>query len=373
MSQVQKSEISQGKDGFYNYELLFETVKFVTKSIDRVIDRTRYPLPECERSNKRHRPMAIGIQGLSDTFDLLRFPYESKEAAETNRNILETIYFAALTSSCELAQQLGPYPSFKGSPTSEGILQFDMWGVKPTMKWDWDGLKAKIKQHGLRNSLLVGLMPTASTSQILGNTESFELPQHNYLVRRTQAGDFIVLRKQLIRDLIKHGLWTEEFRNKFIQQKGSIQNMMQVPKELRDLYKTSEEVPLKAQLNMSLDRGPFVDQTQSLNITIPYNVNGGSLEGWKEAHRNLLFYLWKKGAKTGSYYTRMRPQNSAIQFTVDKKMAETFDLSSKEAAPVVSIKETEHKEVAKESKQINSLDSFLAEIVEQPACESCGS
>lgn len=348
----------------YNFQSLFETVKFVTKSVDRVIDRTRYPLKECRASNERHRPMAIGEQGLSDTFDEMRYPYESNEARQLNKDIAETIYFAALTASCELAKQLGKHASFDGSPASQGILQYDFWKVAPSSRWDWNTLKTNIAQHGLRNSLLVGLMPTASTSQILGNTESFELPQHNYMNRKTQAGDFIVIRKRMIRDLIALGLWTPHFRAKFVQEKGSLQNIPNVPEELRKLYKTNSEVSTRSQLDMQLDRGPFVDQTQSFNVSLY-----GSVSECKDKQRQMLFYLWSHGAKTGSYYTKRVPTNSAYQFTVDKTMVEQFDKENEQ-------KEKENKKVDMHDSKMDSkidskLDQLLSEL--QPTCDSCGS
>jgi len=392
------------KKPHFHFDALFETVKFVTKSIDRVINRTRYPLPQCRVSNERHRPMAIGIQGLSDAFDEMRFPYESLEAKTLNREILETMYFAALTSSTELARVYGQHASFLGSPASKGILQYDMWNVAPSSRWDWASLKATIAKQGLRNSLLIGLMPTASTSQILGNTESFEVPQHNYMVRKTQTGDFIVTRKRMIRDLIALGLWTPEFREKFVQQKGSIQNMLHIPEELRKLYKTSEEVSMKSQLDMSLDRAPFVDQTQSLNIRLSIK-EGSTLPDWQEKHRQVIFYLWKRGAKTGSYYTRLIPVNSAYQFTVDKKMVEAFDKKQQASSVVdktqansvvdktqansvvdkmqlvVSLIVNDNEEHKTKEREQESDDKLLTEMFakmnagtdDKPACDSCGS
>jgi len=365
----------------YDFQELFETTKFVTKAVDRVINHTRYPLPQCKLSNERHRPMAIGIQGLSDAFDEMRFPYESNDAKQLNKDISETIYYGAMTSSCELAKLYGKHASYDGSPVSKGMLQYDMWNVVPSNRWDWALLKSNIAKHGVRNSLVVGLMPTASTSQILGNTESFELPQHNYLNRKTQAGDFIVMRKRMMRDLIALGLWTAEFRNKFVQQKGSIQNMMNVPENIRKLYKTSEEVSMKAQLDMSLDRAPFVDQTQSLNIRLAIK-EGSPVSEWKEKHRHVIFYLWKRGAKTGSYYTRLIPMNSAYQFTVDKKMIESFDKKNDAEKHNSNGNKTEQKEQQQQQQQqrrqqheedaMNRL--FVAlNTHDKPACDSCGS
>ena len=297
----------------FDFDGLREVTRVVARSLDHVISRTEYPLEEARRSNLRHRPIGIGVQGLADVFAMLRLPFESEEARTLNRDIFETIYFGALEESCALAAQLGPHETFAGSPASRGELQFDMWGVSPSARWDWAGLRERIAAHGLRNSLLLAPMPTASTAQILGNNESFEPFTSNMFTRRVLAGEFAVVNKYLLNDLIARGLWTPEIRNQIIADKGSVQSVAGIPDDLKALYKTTWEIKQKCVLDMSADRGAFICQSQSLNLHIA-EPSPGKLT-------SMHFYAWKKGLKTGMYYLRTRPKADAIAFTVDQAMA----------------------------------------------------
>lgn len=293
----------------FDFAQLNHITQVITKNLNKVIDITYYPIPEARKSNLRHRPIGIGVQGLADTFSLLRMPFASPEARQLNRDIFETIYFASLTASMELAKKKGPYETFKGSPAAEGILQFDMWKITPSKRWDWAALKADIKQHGLRNSLLVAPMPTASTSQILGNNECFEPYTSNIYVRRVLAGEFIVINKHLMRDLIKLGLWNNDMKNQLIVANGSIQRIPNIPDHIKALYPTVWEIPQRAIIDMAADRGAFIDQSQSLNIHME-NASLGKLT-------SMHFYGWKKGLKTGMYYLRTKAAADPIKFTVE--------------------------------------------------------
>ena len=293
----------------FDFAQLNHITQVITKNLNKVIDITYYPIPEARKSNLRHRPIGIGVQGLADTFSLLRMPFASPEARQLNKDIFETIYFASLTASMELAKKKGPYATFEGSPAAEGILQFDMWKVTPSQRWDWAALKADIKQHGLHNSLLVAPMPTASTSQILGNNECFEPYTSNIYVRRVLAGEFIVINKHLMRDLIKLGLWNNEMKNQLIVANGSIQHIPNIPDHIKALYPTVWEIPQRAIIDMAADRGAFIDQSQSLNIHME-NASLGKLT-------SMHFYGWKKGLKTGMYYLRTKAAADPIKFTVE--------------------------------------------------------
>ena len=286
-----------GPDATFDFEELERISFLVTGNLDKVIDENFYPVKEAENSNMRHRPIGIGIQGLSDTFIKMRLPYESKEAAKLNRNIFETIYFGAVSASMELAKEKGAYPSFKGSPASKGILQFDMWDIDPTdERHDWTQLKAKISEHGMRNSLLTTVMPTASTSQILGNCESFEAFVSNVYTRRVLSGEFVVVNKHLLHDLTTRGLWTDSVKKKLMQEQGSVQNIKEIPEDLKALYKTVWEISQKVIIDQSAERGPYICQSQSLNIHMD-NPNRSKLT-------SMHFYGWKRGNKTGMYYLR---------------------------------------------------------------------
>ncbi|KAF7287902.1 hypothetical protein GWI33_000249 [Rhynchophorus ferrugineus] len=294
----------------FDFNKLKEITKIVTKNLDKIIDVNYYPVPEARNSNMRHRPIGIGIQGLADAFILLRIPFDSEEAALLNKQIFETLYYGALEASCELAEQLGKYSTYEGSPASQGILQYDMWGVTPSSLWDWDALKAKIAKHGLRNSQLIAPMPTASTAQILGNNESIEPYTTNIYTRRVLSGEFQVVNHHLLKDLTERGLWDDTMKNQILANHGSIQNIPGIPDDLKSIYKTVWEISQKVIINMAADRGAFVDQSQSLNI----HIEKPSYAVLTSMH----FYGWKKGLKTGMYYLRTKPAANPIQFTVDK-------------------------------------------------------
>ncbi|GBP22778.1 Ribonucleoside-diphosphate reductase large subunit [Eumeta japonica] len=297
-------------DRTYNFEKLKEVTKIVTQNLNKIIDVNYYPVQEAQRSNMRHRPIGIGVQGLADAFVLMRLPYESETARKLNQQVFETIYYGALEASCELAEKYGVYDTYNGSPASEGILQYDMWNVTPSDLWDWKLLKEKIAKHGLRNSLLLAPMPTASTAQILGNNESFEPFTSNIYTRRVLSGEFPVVNHHLLRDLTEAELWDDDMKNLILHNNGSIQNIEAIPKELRELYKTVWEISVKTTIQMAADRGAFIDQSQSFNVHVA-DPNYGKLT-------SIHFYAWKIGLKTGMYYLRTKPAANAIQFTVDK-------------------------------------------------------
>ncbi|CCE65218.1 hypothetical protein TPHA_0K00840 [Tetrapisispora phaffii CBS 4417] len=303
-----------GKTQIYNFEKLHEIAKVMTRNLNRVIDRNYYPVEEARNSNFRHRPIALGVQGLADTFQLLRIPFESQKAKELNIHIFETLYHGSLEASCELAQKEGPYQTYEGSPVSQGILQYDMWGVNPTDLWDWTSLKAQIKEHGVRNSLLLAPMPTASTSQILGYNECFEPFTSNMYQRRTLSGEFQIVNPYLLRDLVDLGLWNDSMKQHLITANGSIADLPNVPQELKDIYKTVWEISQKTIIEFAADRSAFIDQSHSLNIHIRAPTFGKLT--------SMHFYGWKKGLKTGMYYLRTQAASAAIQFTIDAKVAE---------------------------------------------------
>ena len=297
--------------GAFDFDGLRRVARHVIRALDRVIDRNQYPLEEAEASNVRHRPVGLGVQGLADVFALLRLPFDSEGARELNREIFETLYYGALEESVALAEELGAHPSHPGSPASRGVLQYDMWGVTPTGRWDWAALKAKIAEHGLRNSLLLAPMPTASTAQILGNNECFEPYTSNIYSRRVLAGEFAVVNQHLLRDLMSRGLWTAEIRNQIIAHNGSVQHIPEIPDDLKGLYRTSWEIKQRALIDMAADRGAFIDQSQSFNVFVQ-DPNYGKLS-------SMHFYGWKKGLKTGMYYLRTKAASDAIKFTVDQE------------------------------------------------------
>ena len=300
--------------GLFDHQKLYEVTYTVTKNLNKVIDINYYPVPEARNSNLRHRPIGIGVQGLADTFLQLRMPFDSFEARGLNKDIFETIYFAAMTASKDLAKQDGPYATFEGSPLSQGTFQFDMWEVEPNSgRWDWEHLRKEVQTHGVRNSLLVAPMPTASTSQILGNNECFEPYTSNIYTRRVLSGEFIVVNKHLLKDLIDLGLWNDQMKNELIAANGSIQHIEGIPKHIKVLYRTVWETPQKAILDMAADRGAYICQSQSLNIHIQ-DPNFGKLT-------SMHFYAWKKGLKTGMYYLRTKAAADAIKFTVQKQQA----------------------------------------------------
>jgi len=300
------------KDGKFDHEKLFEVTKVVTRNLNRIIDINYYPVPAAERSNVRHRPIGIGVQGLADAFVMMKVPFDSLKARILNKQIFETIYYGALTASMELAKKEGTYETFAGSPASKGILQFDMWGVHPTDRWDWNTLKQEVQKHGLRNSLLIAPMPTASTSQILGNNECFEPFTSNIYLRRTLSGEFVVVNKYLLKDLIGLGLWNDRMKDRLIAANGSIQHFPEVPQSLKDLYKTSWEISQKVIIDLAADRGAFICQSQSMNVFLE-NPTYGKLS-------SMHFYAWNRGLKTGTYYLRTKPATDAIKFTIDKSI-----------------------------------------------------
>merc|ERR1712056_112387 len=295
----------------YDFQRLYEVTKVATKNLNKVIDRNYYPVPEARNSNMKHRPIGLGVQGLADAFLLLRLAFESEAAQNLNEDIFETIYFAACEASCELAARDGPYQTFEGSPASKGQLQFDLWGRAPKSgRWDWAGLKEKIARHGLRNSLLVAPMPTASTAQILGNNESLEPYTQNLYVRRVLSGEFVQVNRHLLRDLIHRGLWTEDMRMQLVAHNGSVQHL-NLSSELKELYKTVWEIKQKIVLDMAADRGAYIDQSQSLNI----HMTDATTAKLSSMH----FHGWQLGLKTGMYYLRTKAAVDAIKFTVDVK------------------------------------------------------
>jgi len=283
--------------------------------LNKVIDRNYYPIPEAKNSNMKHRPIGIGCQGLADAFMKLRLPFESEEARELNKMIFETIYYGACEASIELAAKDGPYETYQGSPASQGKLQYDLWGITPTSLWDWGALKEKLAQHGMRNSLLLAPMPTASTAQILGNNEAFEPITQNIYVRRVLSGEFVSVNRHLLQDLISRKLWNDELKTMLIAHNGSVQNIDVVPQDLKEIYKTVWEIKQKRVLELAADRGAFIDQSQSLNIHMT-NITPQKLS-------SMHFYGWKLGLKTGQYYLRTKAAVEAIKFTVDQtKMQE---------------------------------------------------
>ncbi|MEI7583921.1 ribonucleoside-diphosphate reductase subunit alpha [Runella sp.] len=342
--------VEQGSDGFlhFNHQKLFEITKVVTKNLNKIIDLNYYPVPEAELSNKRHRPIGIGIQGLADAFLMMRMPFESDEARRLNEDIHETIYHGAMIASMELAKKEGPYETWKGSPISQGIFQFDMWNVTPKSgRWNWEQLRKEVVRYGVRNSLLLAPMPTASTSQILGNNECFEPFTSNLYVRRVLSGEFVVVNKYLLKDLVKEGLWNDTMKNELMKHNGSVQKISEVPSHLKELYKTAWEIKQKTIVDMAAERGAYICQSQSLNIFME-NANYGKLT-------SMHFYAWKKGLKTGMYYLRTQAAVDAVKFTVEKNaeavlepvtssVAEkdlNYEKYAKDHAPQVTAKEAQ--------------------------------
>lgn len=303
--------------GEYDFGRLHEVVQVVTRNLNKVIDVNYYPVEEARKGNMRHRPIGLGVQGLADAFLALRLPFDSPEARQLNIQIFETIYHGALTASCQLAQEEGAYSTYEGSPVSQGILQYDMWKVTPTDLWDWDSLKADIAKHGVRNSLLVAPMPTASTSQILGNNECFEPYTSNIYSRRVLAGEFQVVNPWLLKDLVDLGLWSDNMKNRIIADGGSVQNIPNIPADLKALYKTVWEISQRTILQMAADRGAFIDQSQSLNIHLKEPTMGKIT--------SMHFAGWKMGLKTGMYYLRTMAATAPIQFTVDQEQLKVED------------------------------------------------
>ena len=344
-------------DGKFDHQKLFDVTYQVTKNLNKVIDNNYYPVEEARNSNTKHRPIGIGVQGLADAFILLRLPFESDLAKMLNKNIFETIYFAAMTASKDLAKADGAYQTFAGSPVSKGIFQFDMWGVTPSDRWDWVSLKNEVKEFGVRNSLLLAPMPTASTSQILGNNECFEPYTSNIYSRRVLSGEFIIVNKHLLKDLIQLGLWNNSMKNQIIAANGSIQHIKEIPADIRELYKTVWEIKQRNLIDMSADRGAYICQSQSLNLFVD-NPTASKLT-------SMHFHAWRKGLKTGMYYLRSQAATQAVQFTVEKQ-------GSKEMEPVIptadSIKQTKESVSDVEPTQTDGPTCTM-----QDGCISCGS
>jgi len=310
LASIALSAFASCKEGVeFDFQRLHEVTKVATRNLNKVIDRNFYPIEETRRSNFRHRPIGLGVQGLADAFMMMRLPFESESAKRLNEDVFETIYFAACEASCELAARDGPYETYAGSPASKGLLQFDLWSRKPKSgRWDWSALKAKIAKHGLRNSLMVAPMPTASTAQILGNNESFEPYTQNLYVRRTLSGEFVQVNRHLLRDLIQRDLWTDEMRMQVIAHNGSVQQLA-LPADLKELYKTVWEIKQRTILDMAADRGAYIDQSQSLNIHM--------VDATQAKLSSMHFHGWQLGLKTGMYYLRTKAATDAIKFTVE--------------------------------------------------------
>jgi len=347
------------KDGAFDHDKLFEVTYQLTVNLNKIIDGNYYPVPETRNSNMRHRPIGIGVQGLADAFILLRFPFDSEEAKKLNREVFETIYYASCTASKDLARRDGAYETFQGSPASKGILQFDMWNVTPTDRWEWSVLKEEITKYGMRNSLLLAPMPTASTAQILGNNECFEPYTTNIYSRRTLAGEFIVVNKHLLKDLVNLGLWNDNLKNKLMSTSGSVQNIDEIPDNLKALYKTAWEISQRVVIDMAADRGAYICQSQSLNIFME-NANFGKLT-------SMHFYAWEKGLKTGMYYLRTKAATDAIKFTVDKsQLSQPKAAVVAESAPVsVSMN------ITPDTLSQKNVDAIACSIDNPDSCESC--
>ena len=347
------------KTGTFDHNRLFEITYVATKNLNKIIDRNYYPIPEARNSNMRHRPIGLGVQGLADAFILMRYPFESQEAKRLNSEIFETIYFAALTASKDLAKIEGAYETYPGSPISKGIFQQDMWNVTPSNRWEWDILKEEVMKYGVRNSLLLAPMPTASTSQILGNNECFEPYTSNIYTRRVLSGEFVVVNKHLLRDLVKLGIWNDGLKNKIIAANGSVQGIAEIPANIKELYKTVWEIKQRTIIDMAADRGAFIDQSQSLNLFI----QDANFAKMSSAH----FYSWKKGLKTGMYYLRTKAAADAIKFTVDQDALAQPAILGNEDALLVERGQAHILTFEEQQAQLScSLDN-------QEDCEACGS
>jgi len=334
----------------YDFNKLYEVAYQVTINLDKVVDVNYYPIPEARNSNMRHRPVGLGVQGLADTFIMMRQPFESDEAKQLNKDIFETIYFAAVTASKDIAKREGAYETFKGSPMSKGQFQFDMWNVTPSTRWNWEALRGEVVEHGVRNSLLTALMPTASTSQILGNNECIEPYTSNMYTRRVLSGEFVLVNKHLVKDLIRRDLWNDDMRNKIIASNGSVAHIPEVPADIKELYKTVWEIKQKRILELAADRGSYVDQTQSMNVFME-DANFAKLT-------SMHFYAWKSGLKTGIYYLRTKAAADPIKFTVDQQ----YINMSKESTAAVN-----------EKPKVNAEGDDLFCDLDDEDCVACGS
>lgn len=354
-------------NGKFDHDKLYEVTYEVTKNLNKIIDGNYYPVDEARNSNIRHRPIGLGVQGLADVFILMRLPFESDEAKQLNKEIFETIYFAAMTASKDLAKVDGPYETFAGSPVSKGIFQFDMWDVEPTLRWDWYTLKAEVLKHGVRNSLLVAPMPTASTSQILGNNECFEPYTSNIYVRRVLSGEFVVVNKHLLKDLVDLNLWTDEMKNAIISNNGSIQKISAIPDHIKEIYKTVWEIKQRAIIDMAADRGAYICQSQSLNLFVDAPTAGKLT--------SMHFYGWKKGLKTGMYYLRTKAASQAVQFTVEKQGGKSVEplIDNKTNTSISSEGKAGDAAVAAAAANIEPTFTEGAVCTMQDGCISCGS
>ena len=346
------------EEGKFNHDYLYEVTKRVTRNLNKVIDRNYYPVPEAENSNMRHRPVGLGVQGLADAFILMRLPFTSDEAKKANQEIFETIYFAAVTASMEMAKEEGPYSTFEGSPISQGEFQYNLWGLTDndlSGRWDWASLRKEVMEHGVRNSLLMAPMPTASTSQILGNNEAFEPYTSNIYTRRVLSGEFIVVNKHLLEDLVKLGLWNEDLKQEIMRANGSIQHIDIIPQDIKDLYKTVWEMSMKDIIDMSRQRGYFIDQSQSLNLFME-NATFAKLT-------SMHFYAWQSGLKTGMYYLRTKSAVDAIKFTLNNE---------KKAQPVAAVANAAGES---EAMPVTEFQAMLerSRNAEPDDCEMCGS
>ena len=356
-------------NGAFDHQMLYDVVYKVTHNLNDVIDQNYYPVPEARNSNMRHRPVGLGVQGLADAFIKLRLPFTSPEARQLNKDIFETIYFAAVTASCDMAKKQGHYETFKGSPMSEGLFQFNLWGVTEDQlsgRWDWKSLQKEVVKHGVRNSLLVAPMPTASTSQILGNNECFEPYTSNLYTRRVLSGEFIVVNKHLLIDLVKLGLWNDDLKNAIMANNGSVQAIDGIPDNIKELYKTVWELSMRDIIDMAADRGIFIDQSQSLNLFVE-SPNMGKLT-------SMHFYAWKKGLKTGMYYLRTKAASAAIKFTVKKRSQSAPEVEA--FSEVESIKAAQEALAAMELPEVKAYSSeeVIACSLDDPEnCEACGS
>lgn len=363
------------KDGAFDHQGLYDVTVRATKNLNKVIDRNYYPVKEAENSNFRHRPIGLGVQGLADTFIKLRMPFTSDEAKTLNQEIFETLYFAAVTASKDMAKDEGPYESYKGSPISKGEFQHNLWGIKDSElsgRWDWVALRKEVKKHGVRNSLLVAPMPTASTSQILGNNECFEPYTSNIYTRRVLSGEFIVVNKHLLEDLVNLGLWDEDLKQELMRANGSVQQLDNIPDDIKELYKTAWELSMKDIIDMSRQRGYFIDQSQSLNLF----MEGATMAKLTSMH----FYAWKSGLKTGMYYLRTKSAVDAIKFTLDKKKEEKVPEAASVAATASAAKAVPKAKAAEKPVAVEPLTpSELKEMIakskenEDDDCLMCGS
>jgi ribonucleoside-diphosphate reductase alpha chain len=352
------------ENGKFDHDLLFNVTKRVTRNLNKVIDRNYYPVKEAENSNMRHRPVGLGVQGLADAFILLRLPFTSDEAKKLNQEIFETLYFAAVTASMEMAKEEGPYSTFAGSPISQGEFQYNLWGLKDeelSGRWNWASLRKEVMEHGVRNSLLVAPMPTASTSQILGNNEAFEPYTSNIYTRRVLSGEFIVVNKHLLHDLVALGLWNDNLKQEIMRHNGSVQNIDAIPQYLKELYKTVWELSMKDIIDMSRQRGYFIDQSQSLNLFMQ-DANYSKLT-------SMHFYAWKSGLKTGMYYLRTKAAVDAIQFTLNNdKKAQPISIPEVQVKPTVMVSEPVEMSAVEYKAMIE-----LAKNASPDDCEMCGS